>query len=239
MNIQVNIAVQRNRVHVVNQMLKSFEKQTVKPNCITLILQGFKHEFRSSLQLNVIQNHSNKGASERFNYLNDGVNLIIDDDFIPSYKYIETALNGHLSHPNALCSFWGFDYLHNQKYTASWLNMPSWNLYKEDIQCKRIGLGLSIFDKSKIDNRIFEFEKENYNDMQVAVNALKYGVELWKIKHNSIIAQHQGDARVQSSALWKGEKNNLEFLQTKHDLIFNHYEATKLLPLKIVRLAHH
>lgn len=230
MSIQVNIAVQRNRVHVVNQMLKSFEKQTVLPNSITLILQGFKYPFNSKLPLNIISNQTNKGAAERFNHLGEGINIIIDDDFIPSVAYIETAINGHLRHADALCSFWGFDYLHKQKYTASWLNMPSWNLYKEDVQCKRVGLGLSIFDKSKIDNRIFEFEKENYNDMQVAVNAVKYGLELWKIKHGSTIAQHQGDSRVQSTALWKGEKNNLEYLQSKHELIFNYYEAINLLP---------
>jgi hypothetical protein len=78
--------------------------------------------------------------------------------------------------------------------------------------------------------RIFEFDKPNYNDMQVAVNAVKYGVELWKIMHKPNIAQHQGDARVQSNALWKNEPNNLEYLQTKHELIYNHYEALNLLP---------
>jgi hypothetical protein len=238
-SIQVNIAVQRNRVHVVNQMLKAFEKQTVLPNSITLILQGFKYPFESKLPLNVISNQSNKGAAERFNYLGEGINVIIDDDFIPSSTYIETALNGHLRHSNALCSFWAMQYLHKQRYTSSWLDMPSWDAYGSDVQCKRVGLGLSIFDKSKIDMRIFEFDKPNYNDMQVAVNAVKYGVELWKIMHKPNIAHHQGDARVQSNALWKNEPNNLEYLQTKHELIFNHYEALNLLPLEIMRLAHH
>jgi hypothetical protein len=62
--------------------------------------------------------------------------------------------------------------------------------------------------------------------MQVASYAINSGLELWKISHSKGIAIHNGTASVQANALWKNEKNNLEFIQNQHKLI---YEKSNLL----------
>jgi hypothetical protein len=220
LNIQVNIAVQSNRAHIALQILKALEKQTLLPTSVVLILQGFQYQYSSTLPLTIVTNETNKGAAQRFIYLGEGINLIIDDDFIPKDTYIQTAIEGHLRHPNALCSFWSLKYLNNPNYLLSWEDMPSWNNYADDIKCNRIGLGLSIFDSTKIDERLFDFTFPNYNDMQVAVNAGIYGVELWKIAHSENIALHIGDEDVQSNALWKRQNKNIELLQSLQNIIY-------------------
>ena len=105
MNIEVNIAIQRNRISVAQRLIDSLNKQSIKPDLITLILQGFRHEFKSAIELNYVYNDTNKGSEERLKHVGDGVNLIIDDDFIASNEYIETSLKGLERNPNAFCSF--------------------------------------------------------------------------------------------------------------------------------------
>ncbi len=227
MSIQVNIAVQHNRIHVVRQLVTALEKQSVKPDAVVLILQGCELDIKSSLPISIIKNQINKGAVERFKYLGKEINLIIDDDFVVSKEYISTALKGLERHPNAVCSFWGFNY-HNQKsYTNSWSDIDCWGDYPKDMQCKRIGCGLSIFDESMVNLGQLNWQFHNYNDMQLAAYAAKSDLQLWKIAHPKGIVNYNGTAYVQSNALWKAEPNNIEFIQSQHQLI---YESNNLLP---------
>jgi len=228
MSIQVNIAVQHNRIHVAKQLIASLEKQSVKPDAVLLILQGCDIDIKSTLPITIIKNELNKGASERFKYLGQDINLIIDDDFVVSKDYIKTALHGLERHPNAVCSFWGFNYHSKENYLGSWGDIDCWGNYANDTQCKRIGCGLSIFDESNVKLSGIQWLRQNYNDMQLASYACNNGVELWKIAHSEGIAIHNGTAAVQANALWKAEHNNLEFLQNQHKLI---YEKSNLLPL--------
>lgn len=228
MSIQVNIAVQQNRIYVVRQLIAALEKQSVKPDAVVLILQGCELNIKSSLPITIIKNESNYGAVERFNYLGKAINLVIDDDFVVSKNYISTALKGLKRHPNAVCSFWGFNY-HNQKsYTNSWSNIDCWGDYPKDMQCKRIGCGLSIFNESIVNLGQLNWQFNNYNDMQLAAYAANSGLQLWKIAHPKDIVNHNGKAYVQSNALWKAERNHLEFLQSQHQLI---YERNSFVPL--------
>jgi hypothetical protein len=226
MSIQVNIAIQHNRIHVAKQLIASLEKQSVKPNAVLLILQGCDIDIKTSLNLKIIKNEFNKGASERFKYLGQHINLIIDDDFVVSKDYIKTALNGLERHPKAVCSFWGFAYHNKESFIGSWSNIDCWSNYINDTQCKRIGCGLSIFDESAVRLSDMEWQAQNYNDMQLASYAINSGLELWKIAHSKGIAIHDGTASVQVNALWKNEKHNLEFIQNQHKLI---YEKSNLL----------
>lgn len=228
MSIQVNIAVQHNRIHVVRQLMSALEKQTIRPDAVVLILQGCKLEIKSSLPITIIENETNKGASQRFMYLGKRINLIIDDDFVVSKDYISTALKGLERHPNAVCSFWGFDYLNQENYFNSWNDIECWNDYNQDTQCKRIGCGLSIFDESQVNLGAINWQFENYNDMQLAAYAANKGLELWKVAHPKGIAIHNGTAYVQASALWKNEQKNIDFLQSQHNQI---YELNQLMPL--------
>lgn len=232
MSIQVNIAVQHNRIHVAKQLITSLEKQSVKPDAVVLILQGCDIDIKSSLPIKIVKNESNQGASERFKYLGQHINLIIDDDFVVSKEYIATALKGHQRHPMAVCSFWGFAYHNNESYLDSWSNIDCWTNYANDTECKRIGCGLSIFDESIVRLSDVQWTAKNYNDMQLASYACESGLELWKIAHATGIAIHNGTASVQANALWKAQPNNLEFLQNQHKLI---YEKSNLLPIKIMR----
>lgn len=227
MSIQVNIAVQRNRIYVVRQLVAALEKQSVKPDAVVLILQGCELNIKSSLPITIIKNQSNKGAVERFKYLGKDINLIIDDDFVISKEYISTALKGLQRHPNAVCSFWGFDYLNQENYLNSWNDIECWDDYPKDMQCKRIGCGLSIFDESMVNLGQLNWEFDNYNDMQLAAYAANSDLQLWKIAHPKGIVNHNGTAYVQSNALWKAERHNIQFIQSQHHLI---YESNNPLP---------
>lgn len=220
MNIQVNIAVQSNRIHVAKQLIASLEKQSVKPNAVVLILQGCDINIKSSLPIKIIKNEFNKGASERFKYLGKHINLIIDDDFVVSKEYIATALKGHQRHPMGVCSFWGCAYHNKESYLSSWSNIDCWSNYANDTECKRIGCGLSIFDEAIVRFSDMQWRAQNYNDMQLASYACQNGLELWKIAHDKGIAIHNGSAAVQANALWKGEHNNLELLHSLHNIIY-------------------
>jgi hypothetical protein len=216
MIIQVNIAVQSNRISVAQRLIDSLNRQTVKPDLITVILQGFDHKFKSDIEINYVANYTNKGAAERIKNCGDHINLIIDDDFIASPKYIELALDGLKRNPDSLCSFWGFKYLNNQDYLKGWADLESWTKFDKDIKCHRLGLGLSIWNEQVLNLKEFEFERVNYNDMQMAVHCAKNGIDLFLLAHPNDICNHIGDAKIQANALWKDEVNHMLYLQSKH-----------------------
>jgi len=216
-NIKVNIAVQRNRISVAQRLIDSLNKQSIKPDLITIILQGFRHEFKSSIELKCVYNDSNKGSAERLKHVGDGVNLIIDDDFIASNQYIETALKGLERNPNAFCSFWGYRFLNDKDYFKSWANLESWKTFETDVKCLMLGVGLSVWDESILNLKEVQFERINYVDVQLAVHCLANQIEQFKIAHPANIAQSIADVRIQDNALWRGQMDNKVFLQSQHD----------------------
>jgi hypothetical protein len=216
MIIQVNIAVQSNRISVAQRLIDSINRQTVKPDLITVILQGFDHKFKSDIDINYVANYTNKGAAERIKNCGDHINLIIDDDFIVSIKYIELALDGLKRNPDSICSFWGFKHLSNQDYRKGWADLESWTNYDKDVKCYRLGLGLSIWNEQMLKLRQFEFERVNYNDMQMAVHCATKGIDMFLLAHPNDICYHVGDPKIQANALWKDELNHILYLQSKH-----------------------
>jgi hypothetical protein len=217
MSIEVNIAVQKNRVSVAQELIDSLNKQTIKPDLITLILQGFKQEFKSRIELNYVYNDTNKGSAERLKHVGDGVNLIIDDDFIASNQYVETALKGLERNPNALCSFWGYRFLNDKDYFKSWANLESWKTFETDIKCSMLGVGLSFWDESILRLKEVQFDCNNYIDTQLAVHCLYNKIEQFKIAHPADIARHIADLNIQANALWRGQMDNKVFLQSQHE----------------------
>lgn len=217
MTIEINIAIQRNRISVAQRLIDSLNKQSIKPDLITLILQGFKNDFKSSIELNYVYNDSNKGSAERLKHVGDGINLIIDDDFIASNQYIETALKGLDRHPEAFCSFWGYRFLNNKDYFKSWSNLETWKSFAEDIKCLRLGVGLSIWNESILNLKEIQFERNNYVDIQLGIYCLSNQIEMYKIAHPANIAEHIADLNIQANALWRAELDNKVFLQNQHD----------------------
>jgi hypothetical protein len=216
MSIEVNIAVQINRISVAQMLIDSLNRQTVKPDLITVILQGFDYIFKSAIEINYVRNTTNKGAAERIKNCGDYINLIIDDDFIASPKYIQTALDGLRRNPNAIGSFWGFKYLNNQDYRKGWADLESWTNFDKDVKCHRLGLGLSIWNEQVLNLRHIEFDRVNYNDMQMAVHCAKNGIDMFLLAHPNDICHHIGDEKIQENALWKDEVNHMLYLQSKH-----------------------
>ena len=216
MSIEVNIAVQRNRISVAQRLIDSLNKQTVKPDLITTTLQGFNHEFKSSIDINYVYNSTNKGAAERIKNCGDKINLIIDDDFVVSSNYIDIALNGLQRHPDAFCSFWGFRYHNNKDYRNAWSNLESWTKFDNDVKCYRLGVGLSIWNEQVLNLKHMKFDRMNYNDMQMAVHCANESIDMYLLAHPKDICHHVADAAIQANALWKDEPNHIDYLKSKH-----------------------
>jgi hypothetical protein len=215
-SIEVNIAVQRNRVSVAQELIDSLNKQTIKPDLITIILQGFKYVFTSKVELNYVYNESNKGSIERLRHCGDNINLIIDDDFVVTDKYIEIALDGFNRHNDAFCSFWGYNVTNARTWDKGISNIDCFKLVKEDIQCKMLGVGLSIWDESLLNLRDAKIDYPNYVDIQLAVHCAKEGIDMFKLSHPKDFVKHYGDEEVQSNALWKKQFDNSELFQSQY-----------------------
>lgn len=216
MSIEVNIAVQRNRVKVAQDLIDSLNKQTIKPDLITLILQGFKQEFKSRIELNYVYNETNKGSIERLKHTGDVINLIIDDDFVVSETYIETALEGLHRHRDSFCSFWGYNVTNAKTWNKGISNIDCFKQTKQDIQCKMLGVGLSIWDESVLNLRDAKIDYPNYVDIQLAVHCAKEGIDMFKLSQPMDLVRHIEDEQVQSSALWKKQFDNSELFQSQY-----------------------
>ncbi len=216
MSIEVNIAVQRNRVKVAQDLIDSLNRQTIKPDLITIILQGFKQEFKSRIELNYVYNETNKGSIERLKHTGDVINIIIDDDFVVSDAYIEIALEGLHRHKDSFCSFWGYKVTKAKTWDKGISNIDCFKETKQDIQCKMLGVGLSIWDESVLNLRDAKIDYPNYVDIQLAVHCAKEGIDMFKLSHPVNLVKHIEDEQVQSSALWKKQFDNSELFQSQY-----------------------
>jgi hypothetical protein len=215
-SIEVNIAVQRNRVKVAQDLIDSLNRQTIKPDLITIILQGFKQEFKSRIELNYVYNETNKGSIERLKHTGDVINIIIDDDFVVSDAYIEIALEGLHRHKDSFCSFWGYKVTKAKTWDKGISNIDCFKETKQDIQCKMLGVGLSIWDESVLNLRDAKIDYPNYVDIQLAVHCAKEGIDMFKLSHPVNLVKHIEDEQVQSSALWKKQFDNSELFQSQY-----------------------
>jgi hypothetical protein len=220
-SIEVNIAVQRNRLSVAQELIDSLNKQTTKPDLITIILQGFKYEFKSKIELNYVYNETNKGSLERLRHCGDNVNLIIDDDFVVSDKYIEIALDGFNRHKDAFCSFWGYKVIKANTWNKGISNIDCFKQTKEDVQCKMLGVGLSIWDESVLNLRDAKIDYPNYVDIQLAVHCANEGIDMFKLAHPKEFVKHYGDEEVQATALWRKQFENSELFQSQFLKLIN------------------
>jgi len=223
--IQVTIATQQHRSHNIQKIVDAINEQTVKPDRIALILQGYMINVYSQVELVTYFKYENEGAIARFYHLCDDINLIIDDDFIPSKDYIKTALDGLDRNPNAFCSFWGFQSLPSKEYLTGWKNLPSWECLPLDYRCIRVGCGLSIWDERKVRIKNMVQNHKNFNDMQVAIYCANNNIPMYCLAHNENIAEHLGDDKSQSRAIWKMEESNAEFLQELHTNLLTIFES--------------
>lgn len=216
MSIEVNIAVQHNRVNVAQELIDSLNKQTTKPDLITIILQGFKHEFNSKVELNYVYNDSNKGSIERLRHIGDGINLIIDDDFVVTQNYIDIALQGLNRHKDSFCSFWGYKVVKSNLWHKAISNIDCFKMYHKDIQCKMLGVGLSIWDESVLNLRDAKIDYLNYVDIQLAVHCANEGIDMFKLAQPVNLVRHIEDEQVQSTALWRKQFDNSELFQSQY-----------------------
>lgn len=219
--IDVNIAVQLNRVSVAQQLIDSLNKQTVAPDLITVILQGFRHEFKSKVELNYVYNQTNKGSIERLKHTGDGVNLIIDDDFVVYPNYIEIALEGLARNPDSFCSFWGYNVMKAKVWHKGISNIDCFKRYPKDIKCKMLGVGLSIWDESILKMRDAKIEFPNYVDIQLAVHCANEGIDMYKLAQPLSLVKHFDDKLIQANALWRGQHNNSELFQSQYLKLIN------------------
>lgn len=216
MSIEVNIAVQRNRVNVAQDLIDSLNRQTIKADLITIILQGFKHEFNSRIELNYVYNQTNKGSIERLKHTGDAINLIIDDDFVVSDKYVELALQGLNRHRDSFCSFWGYNVTKARTWSKGISNIDCFKQTKEDVQCKMLGVGLSIWDESVLNLRDAKIDYPNYVDIQLAVHCANEGIDMFKLAQPVSLVKHIEDEQVQSTALWRKQFDNSELFQSQY-----------------------
>lgn len=216
MSIEVNIAIQKHRVSVAEKLIDSLNKQTVKPDLITLILQGFKHEFKSDIELNYVYNSENKGSAERLKHTGDGINLIIDDDFVPYPNYIEVALQGLERNANAFCSFWGYQVIKANTWTKGIHNIDCYKKYYQDIKCKMLGVGLSIWDESKLRLKDVAFEYSNYVDIQLGVYCKVNNIDMFKLAQPLKLVKHYDNAEIQQGSLYKGQASNSKLFQSEY-----------------------
>ena len=223
--IQVNIASQQHRKDNLQLIINALNNQTVKPDKILVILQGYIIDIVSEVELEVIYYATNEGAIARFWHICKDINLIIDDDFIPSKDYIKTALDGLERNHNAFCSFWGFKTKPSKKYFEGWSDIESWFAVPLDLRCIRVGCGLSIWDERKVKMKEMIQDHINFNDMQVAIYCAKNDIPQICLAHNENIATHLGDDKTQQHAIWKSEQNNKQLLQEFHSRLLSIFES--------------
>lgn len=223
--IQVNIATQNHRGHNIQKIIDALNEQSLKPDKIVVIFQGYRLPLQSDIEVAYVNNYQNKGAIERFSYLGKEINLIIDDDFIPSKEYVKTAMEGLKRNPDSFCSFWGFKTLPTKNYFSGWKNIESWFDLEKDERCIRLGCGLSIWDESKLNLGYVNFEHENFNDMQIAIYCAKNRIKMFCIAHKGEIALHLADERTQSKAIWKDEVDNAKILQEFNTTLLTIFES--------------
>ena len=223
--IQVTIASQQHRSHNIQKIVDALNEQTVKPDRIAIILQGYMINVYSQVEAVTYFKYENEGAIARFYHLCDDINLIIDDDFIPCKDYIKTALDGLERNPTAFCSFWGFTTLPSKEYSLGWDIVPSWDCVPMDLRCIKVGCGLSIWDERKVKMRNMIQNHRNFNDMQVAIYCAKNNIPMYCLAHNENIAEHLGNEQSQSKAIWKTEANNAELLQEFHTNLLTIFET--------------
>lgn len=222
--IQLTIASQQYRSGNLQVILNALNKQTVKPDKIVIILQGYQTNIDSDIDFDVVYYQRNEGAIARFWHLGSDINLVLDDDFIPNERYVQTALEGLQRHPNAICSFWGYRKLDNNKYVGGWENIESWVQLKEDVRCIRLGSGLSIWDEKVIGLKTLIHNHINYNDLQIAIFCAENNIPMYCISHPSDIATHLGDLNNQRNAIWKSEPNNMSILNDFNNSLLSIFE---------------
>jgi hypothetical protein len=216
MSIVVNIACQLNRVKVAQELISSLHKQTVLPDKIVVILQGFDHTFDSSIAIDYIRNEDNKGSAERLKHAGDGINLIIDDDFVVAENYIALAIEGHNRHKDSVCSFWGYRVQKKRDWGRGIASIDCYQETNEDIKCLMLGVGLSIWDESIVPLRNISFEYHNYVDIQLGVYCKDNGIEMYKLAQPTKIVKDFWQREFQSNALWKGQRNHSQLFQQNY-----------------------
>lgn len=215
--INVLILSQPHRFRLLQQIIDSLNNQTLLPDTITLVQQGYSERLERDENVKYIRLEKNIGAIARFIYpVKNAINITLDDDMIPGNRYVEHMVAG-LNDNSGIVSMHGY-YWSGGK--SQYQCHQVWEKRPYDMRCIMLGTGVAAWDESKLNLRKIRFENFNRLDVQVALFAAKAFIPMWCLNNPGDIVTHVGDDDIQQGAIWK-QAQNCEFQQKKVQELLN------------------
>ena len=220
--INVLIATQSHRARLLQPIITALNNNTLLPDRITIIYQGYYQSVKSTVPILFVKNQTNKGSTNRFRHAsNKGINITIDDDFIPSKHYIEHLIAFNSDNPDCIGSLWGYRMAGFGDYHKTWQSIESWKELLQDTRCIMLGAGLMVWDESLIPISTIQFENDCFADIQIAHWALLNYYKTYCIAHKGDECEHQGHDDIQQNAIWEKAKKDHSYLDFKTNEIIS------------------
>ena len=223
--IHVIILSQQHRSRLLQQIIDALNSQTVKPDKITVVFQGYKKALNSEIDLRTIYLERNLGSIIRFKYaMSNATNITLDDDMIPAQNYIE-CLKGFIDRkPDSIGSLWGYKVKGKGSYIETFESIPCWDELEDDSRVLMVGAGLMVWNEGYHNLRAVRFDLALFCDMQLALHCAHNDIKLFAAAHKGNEVTHIGDNDIQENAIWKQSMEDIEFLDESTYYLLKSFE---------------